>query len=289
MNGNFMLLTVKRLQDVVTVLLLIQRTVECSFLTKTIETAPNQRRLHKKLFCCTSPPGNVYDTLYSLLFCEICHHFLVFTILWTSLDELGQYLAVILSLKVGKEGPCHLQMWWYGWVGTHTPLFAFRLTYRTKSSRERTYVGLMFLKKHLEYCRPWLLSANLVSRSQLSPWVVWKWKKDRSLSARIWGCSVLKVDLANTCLAAAFSLSKSLWVYWSSSYLSLCETAWATTKLVQSARVSFSFISSRFSLKAVNTLNWHKRPQLLLMLHAKRWSVCCTWGNENVCGCITKC
>lgn len=81
MNGNFMLLTVKRLQDVVTVLLLIQRTVECSFLTKTIETAPNQRRLHKKLFCCTSPPGNVYDTLYSLLFCEICHHFLVFTIL----------------------------------------------------------------------------------------------------------------------------------------------------------------------------------------------------------------
>lgn len=89
------------------------------------QTAPNQRQLHKKLFCCTSPPGNVYDTLYSLLFCEIYHHFLVFIILWTSLDELSQYLAVILSLKVGKEGPCHLQMWWYGGVGAHTPLFAF--------------------------------------------------------------------------------------------------------------------------------------------------------------------
>lgn len=37
MNENFMLLTVKRLQDVVTVFLLIQRTVECSFLTKTTD------------------------------------------------------------------------------------------------------------------------------------------------------------------------------------------------------------------------------------------------------------
>lgn len=34
-------------------------------------------------------------------------------------------------------------------------------------------------------------------------------------------------------------------------------------KLVQSARGSFPLISFRFPLKAMNTLNWHKRPHLI--------------------------
>ncbi len=72
-------------------------------------------------------------------------------------------------------------------------------------------------------------------------------------------------NLANTSLAAAFSLSKSLRVCWSSSLLSLCEAACATTqrfiKLVQSARGFFPRVSFRFPLKAMNTLN---RPRSLI-------------------------
>lgn len=39
-------------------------------------------------------------------------------------------------------------------------------------------------------------------------------------------------------------------------------------KLVQSARGSFPLISFRFSLKAMNTLNWHKRPHLIFLIFA---------------------
>lgn len=68
-------------------------------------------------------------------------------------------------------------------------------------------------------------------------------------------------------------------------------------KLVQSARGSFPLISFRFPLKAMNTLNWHKRPHLIFCMwkdgeclqYLRKWKASPLAGlHRGGCSCRTK-
>lgn len=56
-------------------------------------------------------------------------------------------------------------------------------------------------------------------------------------------------------------------VCWSSTYLSLCDTASAKAKLAQSTRFSVSTTSIKFPLNVPNSLNWQEKLQLRWKLH----------------------